>query len=757
MGYFGKQIYNEPMSMYVDPRLDILANSLQAVQKRHDENYAQMSALDLMAHNTKVAEGDRGIKDAALGKLKSQSEAIAASGDYAYAMPRIGAAVRDWSGNEDLIAAKDNRTRIEEAEKTRQAMRAAGHIDLDFAPADNWTTIDPTTGKRRTYTSKLEKQLDYDTRAQEVSKLLANTADLGLTPANIRDYLQSGSITGISDSRVRANLEGAIQRFMVSPEGDQMKRKLTQIDKMDAGQADDYIANYLYNVGKAQVHQKVDMNYQVNAPAVQRENREDQQAFDLERDAINHQQALALEKMRYDKAMDLQKAKDAAEGTTKAAKAKAEKEAEMAVAPSAIFNAAAGSTNADNTFGTNITTESAADVFFPSVNIKDPETENTFKGMRVPMQVATLGGTYAPETGEFTKDAVNTAKEFYIRESRLKQAKEELNTLNQRIPHYKANPELINLDPNVKEEVSRYNSLNEEVQRLERGYSDGDLKAIELVQRANGKSPKEIENAVKTYKEKYKHKGIATPGGKEREVAEKYKTAFENDGAKRYESIGKKLNGTIVDATFSNAEPQNTYRVDGDLYGNFTTKMKGSDLKEKLDNDELQWAKENNLIIGGQEGVTDDKYYDVNFVSKMPESTNIYEAFDNKVMGTTDAAKNHAEYIKQTAKIKEDARDMRIKMDKLESNPNVSKDPTKPKFFREEVKTRLSNKVKEQEAEALAKINTITDAAQKQTYLDLLAKQKNEALLRIAEVDKFNDMGKREKEAYIKYLQSNGI
>src|SRR6188474_3293565 len=124
MGYFGKQIYNEPMSMYVDPRLDILANSLQAVQKRHDENYAQMTALDLMAHNTKVAEGDSSIKDAALGRLKAQRDAIAVSGDYAYAMPKIGAAVRDWGGDENLIAAKDNKVRIDENEKLRQDMRA---------------------------------------------------------------------------------------------------------------------------------------------------------------------------------------------------------------------------------------------------------------------------------------------------------------------------------------------------------------------------------------------------------------------------------------------------------------------------------------------------------------------------------------------------------------------------------------------------------------------------------------------------------
>jgi len=257
--------------MYVDPKLDILANSLQAVQKRHDENYAEMTALDLMAHNTKVAEGDRGIKDAALGKLKAQRDAIAASGDYAYAMPKIGAAVRDWGGNEDMIAAKNNKTLIDEAEKTKQAMRAAGHIDLDFNPSENWSTIDPVTKQRRTYSSKIEKQLDYDSRAQEVSKLLENTRDLGLTPANIRDYLKHGSITGISDERVKANLEGAIMRFMNSAEGGQMKRKLTGIDGMSGDQADDYISDYLYNVGKAQVHEKENVDYQVNSAALQRD------------------------------------------------------------------------------------------------------------------------------------------------------------------------------------------------------------------------------------------------------------------------------------------------------------------------------------------------------------------------------------------------------------------------------------------------------------------------------------------------------
>jgi hypothetical protein len=280
MGYFGQQIYNEPMSMYVDPRLDILANSLGAVQKRHDDNYAQMSALDIMAHNTKVAEGDKSIKDAALGRLKTQRDAIAGSGDYAYAAPRIGMAVKDWSTDDTLIAAKENQAAIEEHDKQRQAMRAAGHIDLDFNPADNWSTIDPNTKQIKRFSSKLEKKLDWDSRAQEVTKLLENTENIGLSPANIRDYLQHGSITGITDKRVKDNLEGAIKRFMISPEGDQMKRSLTKIDGLTDADADTKISEFLMGVGRAQVHSKVNMDYQANTAALQREGwaREDARA-----------------------------------------------------------------------------------------------------------------------------------------------------------------------------------------------------------------------------------------------------------------------------------------------------------------------------------------------------------------------------------------------------------------------------------------------------------------------------------------------
>jgi len=755
MGYFGKQIYNEPMSMYVDPKLDILANSLQAVQKRHDENYAQMSALDLMAHNTAVLEGDKGIKDAALGRLKAQRDAIAASGDYAYAMPKIGAAVRDWGGDENLIAAKENRTRVDKAEELRQQMRAAGHIDLDFNPSDKFSTIDPTTGQRRLYTSKLEKQLDYDARAQEVSKLIADTRNLGLTPANIRDYLQSGSISGISDAKVRANLEGAISRFMESPEGNQMKRKLTQIDGMDADQADNHIANFLYGVSKAQVHEKVDINYQVNQPAVQRENREDQQAHDREQSELAFRRSLALQKAK-DEA-DLIKAKAVEEAKA----VKAAKVDPLAVAPSTLLLSGARKSNADKSFGTNTVTENAAGTLFPSATIKDPVTNSSYTGMRVPMETATIATKYNPESGNFTKNEIGISKDFYIREDRLKQAKEELANIDRKptLPSGRATLSSAT-SGGIDSEVTKAKraELNEEIQRLERGYGDRELELIRNTSKARGKSPAEIENAVNTYKEKYKHRGIKTEGGRERTVAEKYKTAFQNDGAKHYENIGKKLAGTTVDATFSNREPQNTYRVDGVLHGNFVTKMSGAELKAKLTSDELDWAREHDLIVGGKGGINDGDYYDMNFVSKIPESASVWEAYDNKVMGTTDAAKNHANYLAQTATEGDNARNMRYKMQNLEANANISDDPSKPKFIREEVKRKLLENIeKDVKAETALIKEKIKDETQKQLLLEDLAERKQEALKQVYKVDKFNDMDVMEKEAYINYLQANKI
>lgn len=262
MGYFVKQMYNEPESMYVDPRLDILANSLGAVQKRHDENYAAMNAFDIMANNIEVADGDRALKDAALAKLKEQQKAIADSGDYAYASPRIGMAVRDFSTNQDLTMAQQNMMSIKKAEEQAQAMGANA---LDFNPSKNWTTIDPTTGKARRFTSGVEKKEDWDGTAQEVTKIMANQRPIGLTKDVIDGYLVSGNTSGISKDMVDAYLDKATSRFVNTAAGKQMYRKLTEIDKLAPEEADHYIKRYLNNVGDAQIYSKTDLNHQVDS------------------------------------------------------------------------------------------------------------------------------------------------------------------------------------------------------------------------------------------------------------------------------------------------------------------------------------------------------------------------------------------------------------------------------------------------------------------------------------------------------------
>jgi len=734
MGYFGQQIYNEPMSMYVDPKLDILANSLGAVQKRHDENYAAMSALDIMANNTQVADGDRDIKDAALGRLKQQRDAIASSGDYAYATPRIGLAVRDWSADQNLNMAKENMTAIKEAEKTRQAMQAAGHSVLDFNPAEGWKTVG-ADGKARRFVAQNEKELDYDTRAQEVSKLIASTRNLGLTPANIRDFLQSGSITGISDQRVKDNLEGSIMRFMNSPEGDQMKRKLTKIKGMGEGEADDYISNYLFNVGKAQTFTKEDVNYQVNAPAVQRENREDQQAFDLQRDAINHRQALELQRQKI--------AADAIEEDKKLAKAatvkeKAEKIAKkeaVALAPHALWDRAASLTDENGNYGTVSNDETFSGIHFPKVTVEDPETKNKYDAMRVPMEIGTMGSTFVPEAAGFNEEQVKIAKEYYKKESDVNTIKEKLLNLEE--------PSAISKTLGTAFPVIG--------------------KAVDIAQGTFGEDKERKKFLLEKDLEKAQAELKKLPA-EHANIAAKYKTAFEGDNLKAYEAIGKKFNGKVVDANVNMKNPTNTYRVNGKKYGEFTTKMKGTELSDMSASD-LEWAKTHNLItgLGPDDKIEENKYYNVNFVSKIPESATIAEDFDKKKMGTTDVAANHAEYVTQNAENQRNMANLGYKMKGLIGNAPVPVDPTNPKSkqvpFRERTKVLLQKQLDKQVKDYMDELNTkVKDEKERQLYIQNdLTPRLNTAKEKIKEVDRFSSMTDREREAFILYLQENNV
>lgn len=723
-----EQQYNDPMSMYVDPRLDLLANAAGSLQKRHEENYANMSALDIAAANMKVAEGDAAIKQGAVNELKGQLKAISEKGDYALAAPRIGMATKGLLTNENLIAAQDNFKSIQEYEKRRQELGASA---LDFNPASNWSTVDPVTQKPRRFVADMEARKDWDARAQSVTKLVADAQNIPLGDAGVRGYLSSGSISGISDAKVRAYADNASRRFMQSEEGAQMYRALTKgangATPMTDDQARGEIARFMYDVGSAQIHKKTDINYQVNQPMMQ----EDSQAFQAsqQEDAQAHDKE--MEDLRYKKAMDLEKAKEEA-------KKKAEA---LVLSPAATFELAASTPNADKSFGTQMTTGDLVARGLDKTTITDPETGNKMEAVMVPMAIGTFGSKITPETGAFAHKEVEMAQQYFGKKKAIEDLRGQIKSLRTA-----ANLPTTGLSKSISQEnAMEVKRIESEIERLEKGYNEADLYKLEEAGRITGKTNAQIQAEKQEYVATKRKEGLLGLTPKQVEIAQKYKTAYEGDNINIAKSVGQKLNGKRVAAVVDNTNGPSAFRVDGGIHGKFVAKMTGSELTSTLSNEEIAWMKktgqinsdENHFVFG--DGLTDSKVYDVHFASPIPSSAGINTSYNNAKAGVTTASKNMTSYAVTEAETAQRLQNRDKKMSGLVSNIPVPIDPNSaPVPYREAIRMQVYHAIDtdpnfkpEEKAATKRQVDTF--------------------------IDGFDNLDEQQKVEFIDYLQENGI
>jgi hypothetical protein len=616
MGYFGKQIYNEPMSMYVDPKLDILANSLASVQKRHDENYAQMGALDIMAHNIKVAPGDKAVKEAALGKLKTQRDAIAATGQYAYAMPQIGAATTDFMGNEDLNWSRDQEVKRQDALKQLSTLGTSG---LDFNKnTQNWSSFDPVTKERREFVSGVEKQEDYDKNAQEVMKLMANQRPIGLGKDVIDGYLRYGTTGGIDANQVKNYVDKGYDRFVNgTTAGKQMFRKLTEIEGSTPQQAEQRIKEFLNNVGSAQIHEKTDINHMADTVAMHRE----------------------------DQAADLLKAK-----------LKAEAEGGAGVASPAMANQIARRTATATGFGA----QTNADILeqeghqLAEVNIGTNEVPIKVKGLPVTEGFLNIGEAYNPKTGNFNFDEIEDAKNFFNFNKISTENKNKVKELDNKIA---ASKELLKKGEYYGADIPFWSFAGPtDVRRTTPGAKGLTKESIETNlatwNAEKARLRKELEVAEKK-KSNYKTEDI--------DRFNQYKEAVEGDKEDMRKSISNVISGLNAVAVPAQDGKPNDAEVDGRRIIRTKAKVKGSEIASKFTDAQIEFLRKNGSLnseepaINGTsgkfkgllngswfstDGIDPDAFYDLNMYVPANNDATTMRTFDSKALSAGDYGKN---------------------------------------------------------------------------------------------------------------------
>lgn len=234
------------------PEIQLTADTLQ---DRYDTNLASYDKLDFFANS--LDAWDPEIKKAAIDSVRQTIDQVANNkGAWENADLTIRQKARELNSNEALRASIENKKAILAEEEMVAKMRAQGLNPLRFKTADNFKTI-AEDGTIQRYQGDTQRELDYDkTKSTFFDQMQADAGDGKLTKADLADipfYLQQNNWAGISKTKVGRYADEAYNRYITTPEYQQEKRKLIELEGVDPNQVDNVIKRSILSTGLERV------------------------------------------------------------------------------------------------------------------------------------------------------------------------------------------------------------------------------------------------------------------------------------------------------------------------------------------------------------------------------------------------------------------------------------------------------------------------------------------------------------------------
>lgn len=218
--------FNQPRSMYVDPRSVEIGNTLR---ERYAANFQAVDTLQAQLNELKVAdfEGDQKLKKMLMDSTRNKLDQLADRGDYENLSLSVAKTARDFQ--KDYTPLEDNYNRYQayvadvtkkyeegdiDAETYKQAVAASKH-GYTGIQVDANGNIDPDS-----YFSGMNLVKDVDIPAlleERIKGIVAEEEGEKITqvaqgPNGMYAVTQSGNIIAVTEDRVRAIYEGVISQ-----------------------------------------------------------------------------------------------------------------------------------------------------------------------------------------------------------------------------------------------------------------------------------------------------------------------------------------------------------------------------------------------------------------------------------------------------------------------------------------------------------------------------------------------------------------
>lgn len=244
-----------------------LADTVKQLTQRYDDNLQAGTALDILAGQTAsmVGHGDRGDALSKIEQVKKQLSGIVDSEQgYYSARPQIAQLAAKFKGDPDLAVMIANKQKQDAEDKVNMELTARGQKILNFNKP-GFKTISYDKDRKKVYNDYApasEAMHNYhDAQAKYFDQIQADGSSGGLSHSAMQGFLQTGSFTGISGTKIKRQADRALESYLQTPEGNQQLRNYTQLQGMTPEQATKAIQHEMISTGMERVFSHSQTNY----------------------------------------------------------------------------------------------------------------------------------------------------------------------------------------------------------------------------------------------------------------------------------------------------------------------------------------------------------------------------------------------------------------------------------------------------------------------------------------------------------------
>ena len=224
---------SEYKSQAFDPGIENFREVAKLYRQTYDKNSEATNLMYKAINQMDLAEGDEDLRTAFRDNINSDLGNVLETGDYLNASEGVNNAYRYLTSDMTVLTAQKNAAERAKDKAFIAQYGESGVIDFNDGMGSTFKTLNED-GSLNTYSSKMEVRSNYDAKMSELIGNIASntTGDVmqygDVNGDQVMDYLKYGTAEGVSQQKMERVVEGLINNYLGSSEGQQDYRRLTQ-------------------------------------------------------------------------------------------------------------------------------------------------------------------------------------------------------------------------------------------------------------------------------------------------------------------------------------------------------------------------------------------------------------------------------------------------------------------------------------------------------------------------------------------------